>query len=207
MKSIDQLFCSSPASTAICSSTVQHGVIPHGVRPVDRRRVHRLGGHPPKSRTPAAPCSSHLPLDPIPQYLKPRKSTSSAVIPGELRRKSSADVSDLPAATATSPSGSSRYLLSHSPFIDLFSSHTNLARKTLVKRQISNELPVFRSSSTPSPVESPVYKPPSLTYLDDSNVKSFPSTSSHRNNQVLYYKRLEHNTSFNLVSRFIIFLS
>ncbi|XP_019177537.1 PREDICTED: protein SODIUM POTASSIUM ROOT DEFECTIVE 3-like [Ipomoea nil] len=187
MKSIDQLFCSSPASTAICSSTVQHAVIPHGgVRPIDRRRVHRLG-HPPKARAPA-PCSSHLPFDPIPQYQKARKSTSSsAVKPGELRRKSSADVSDLQAATATtSPPGSSRYLLGDSPFIHFLSSDdTNLARKTLVKRQPSNELPVFRSSSARSPLESPVYKPPSLTYVDDSNVKSFPSTPSHRNHQVV----------------------
>ncbi|XP_031101144.1 protein SODIUM POTASSIUM ROOT DEFECTIVE 3-like [Ipomoea triloba] len=189
MKSIDQLFCSSPASTAICSSTVQHGVVPHGggVRPtIDRRRVHRLGGHPPKNRAPA-PCSSHLPFDPIPHYQKARKSTSSAVKPGELSRKSSADVGDLRAATAaTSPPGSSRYLLGDSPFIDLLSSsNANLARKSLVKRQPSNELPVFRSSSARSPLESPVYKPPSLTYVDDSNVKSSPSTPSHHNHQVV----------------------
>nr|GMD17466.1 protein SODIUM POTASSIUM ROOT DEFECTIVE 3-like [Ipomoea batatas] len=171
MKSIDQLFCSSPASTAICSSTVQHGVVPYGggVRPtIDRRRVHRLGGHPPKTRSPA-PCSSHLPFDPITHYQKARKSTSSAVKPGEA------------VTAATSPPGSSRYLLGDSPFIDfLSSSDTNLARKSLVKRQPSNELPVFRSSSARSPLESPVYKPPSLTYVDDSNVKSSPSTPSQQ---------------------------
>nr|GMD12468.1 protein SODIUM POTASSIUM ROOT DEFECTIVE 2-like [Ipomoea batatas] len=61
------------------------------------------------------------------------------------------------ATAATSPPGSSRYLLGDSPFIDFLSSYdTNLARKSLVKRQPSNELPVFRSSSARSPLESPV---------------------------------------------------
>nr|GMD14170.1 protein SODIUM POTASSIUM ROOT DEFECTIVE 3-like [Ipomoea batatas] len=130
----DQLFCSSPASTAYVPST----------RPTRRRsarrrreayyrppRVHRLGGHPrprPGLRRRAPP---HLPLIPSLSIRKARKSTSSAVNPGELRRKSSADVGDLRAVTAaTSPPGSSRYLLGDSTFIDfLSSSDANLARK------------------------------------------------------------------------------
>ncbi|CAA0811922.1 Chloroplast-targeted copper chaperone protein [Striga hermonthica] len=92
MKSID-LFCASPASTAICSSMDHRAV----AGPVDRQEARA------KNRTNAAPCSS----SDRPSLDKPRKSFSHKSAKQLLRRKSSADVEDLVRLRA-----SSRYLLS-----------------------------------------------------------------------------------------------
>uniref|UniRef100_A0A7C8ZMF0 HMA domain-containing protein n=1 Tax=Opuntia streptacantha TaxID=393608 RepID=A0A7C8ZMF0_OPUST len=126
MKGID-LFCASPASTAICSSTDHHSMVRNGSKPLHH---HRLRDHykafssnmndlnhsnysSPNSRL--APCISELPFT-------PRLSS--------LRRKSSAEVSDLrrdkfvhgKSNVNSPPRGhSSRYLLSDSPFLDSLS--------------------------------------------------------------------------------------
>ncbi|XWS71741.1 hypothetical protein CRYUN_Cryun03dG0164600 [Craigia yunnanensis] len=91
MKGMD-LFCASPASTAICFSVDHRTMVRRGHRPIDRQ-----------NSKPYAPCSSQLPIIPRPHHEKNRK-------------RSSADIQDL-----NSPSGSSRYLLSDRPFIDWLS--------------------------------------------------------------------------------------
>ncbi|KAE9461159.1 hypothetical protein C3L33_06962, partial [Rhododendron williamsianum] len=103
MKTID-LFCASPASTAICSSTDQRSMIRHATRPVGR--------HP--KALPPIPCQSQPPIDPKPYYQENRKSTSKKQ--SDFQRKSSVDKNDL-----ISPPGSSRYLLSDTPFSDMLS--------------------------------------------------------------------------------------
>ncbi|KAK4370420.1 hypothetical protein RND71_009895 [Anisodus tanguticus] len=165
MKSID-LFCASPASTAICSSMDQHTMVRRGIRHQIDRRIERLGDVTSKIKTPV-PCSSHhLPFDPKNYYhQKGRKSSSK---PSEQsRRKSSADITDL----ASPHRGSSRYLLSDTPFVDFLSSDcTSGDAKALVPSKplrvmSTNERLMYRSSSTRSH-ESPVYKP-SPAYSND----------------------------------------
>ncbi|KAK4440827.1 protein SODIUM POTASSIUM ROOT defective [Sesamum alatum] len=162
MKSIE-LFCASPASTAICSSMNQRAIIRPGMRPIDRQ-IHRLGD-PPRTRTNAAPCSSQLPFDPScrPFYHKSRKNTTSAKETEILRRKSSADVHDL-----ASPPTSSRYLLSDRPFLDpvsdseraLVSSHPLLRDNNYnYKRLNLDDFRAFRSLSSRAAYETPVYNP------------------------------------------------
>ncbi|KAA8549715.1 hypothetical protein F0562_001267 [Nyssa sinensis] len=148
MKSID-LFCVSPASTAICSSMNQRSMVRHGTRPIDRNSHRHVGDHRRKGRAPV-PCSS-LPIDPK-RYLQKTQKTSSGK-QSELRRKSSADINtDL----ASTPPGSSRYLLSDRPFFDLLSDSghdvTPLAPSQPVKPQplSSHDSPALKSSSTRS---------------------------------------------------------
>ncbi|GMH12318.1 hypothetical protein Nepgr_014159 [Nepenthes gracilis] len=108
MKSID-LFCTSTASTAICSS-MEHSAPMHrrGSRPLHRLNSY-FSDHPFRN----APCISELPITPRPASFSGDSSRkSSASKNGELmRRKSSADRNDL-----YSPAGSSRYLLSDTPY-------------------------------------------------------------------------------------------
>ncbi|GAB4860285.1 hypothetical protein Ancab_011765 [Ancistrocladus abbreviatus] len=114
MKSID-LFCTSPASTAILdphSATI----LRRGSRPLHRLHSY-LSDH---EYIRNAPCISELPITPRPYYNrmeKSRKSSASATssninVDFISRRKSSADVNDL-----YSPPGSSRCLLSDSPYV------------------------------------------------------------------------------------------
>ncbi|KAA8543930.1 hypothetical protein F0562_021893 [Nyssa sinensis] len=146
MKRID-LFCASPASTAICSSMDHRSMVRHGTRPIDRHSHHHTGDHRRKGRPPV-PCSS-LPIDPKRYY---QKSQKSSIKQGhDLPRKSSAhDITDL----ASSPPGSSRYLLSDRPIFDLFSdsSHvTALVPSQTVKPQhlsSNDHSPPLKSSST-----------------------------------------------------------
>ncbi|XP_055834428.1 protein SODIUM POTASSIUM ROOT DEFECTIVE 2 [Solanum dulcamara] len=160
MKSID-LFCASPASTAICSSMDQHTMVRRGLRHQIDRKIDRLGdSRTPKIKT-LIPCSSHqLPFDPKNYYHqnKNRKSHDE-----KLRRKSSADITDL--------GSSSRYLLGDSttPFIDFLSSSGDASKALIPSKPLraksTNERLMYRSSSTRS-LESPVYKP-SPAYSND----------------------------------------
>ncbi|XP_022849076.1 protein SODIUM POTASSIUM ROOT DEFECTIVE 1-like [Olea europaea var. sylvestris] len=146
MKSID-LFCASPAATAICSSMDQRATVPHGMKALDRH-IHRLGDRP-KSRAPP-PCSSQLPIDPRTYYQRNRKSSSKES--ELLRRKSSAEVND---------PGSSRYLLSDKPFLDFISDSERISalvpinQPVRTKRMDSDEFPIFKSSSTRSNESTP----------------------------------------------------
>ncbi|KAI9196964.1 hypothetical protein LWI28_028569 [Acer negundo] len=126
------IFCASPASTAICSSMVDHR------RSLDGRR-HRHRHRPVIDRR-YAPCnSSQLPIIPksaaaaynynYHEKIINRKSSSAATTTTtkqneytNLRRKSSADMTDHLTSTSPPPgNSSSRYLLSDRPFIDWLS--------------------------------------------------------------------------------------
>ncbi|XP_044506845.1 protein SODIUM POTASSIUM ROOT DEFECTIVE 3-like isoform X2 [Mangifera indica] len=130
MKGMD-IFCSTPASTAVRSSMVNHRSI---------RRTHC-------SKT-YAPCSSQFPIIPRPYHEKSRKSSTKQ---SDLRRKSSADINDL-----NSTNASSRYLLSDKPFIDWLSESDRVsalvpADQTAKPRHVSaNKSPaLIKSSATP----------------------------------------------------------
>ncbi|CAN4118991.1 unnamed protein product [Withania somnifera] len=180
MKPID-LFCASPASTAICSSMDQRTMVRHGIRHQIDHKMDQLGHRStPKIKTPI-PCSSHqLPFDSKNNYYhyqKDRKRHDK-----RLRQKSSADVTDI--------GGSSRYLLSDSaPLIDFLSSSDNCTTgdvKALVpskplRAKSTNERLMYRSSSTRL-LESPVYKP-SPAYANDLCV--YKSTRSCPREQVV----------------------
>ncbi|OMO67660.1 hypothetical protein CCACVL1_20403 [Corchorus capsularis] len=136
MKGMD-LFCASPASTAICSSIDHRSMVRRGHRPIDRQN----------SKPYYAPCSSsssQLPIIPRPYHEKSRK---SSVKPSDLRRKSSADIHDL-----NSPHGSARYLLSDKPFIDWISESDRVSALVPSKpnKHIinSDDSPSLKSSSS-----------------------------------------------------------
>lgn len=111
------IFCASPASTAICSSMEHRSMVRRGPRPIDHRRNPHIHDRR-KSQPPRVPCSSQFPINPKPYYEKYRRSSASQ---SDLRRQSSADINNL----NSSPAGSSRYLLSDSPFIDWISSDSS----------------------------------------------------------------------------------
>ena len=97
MKGID-LFCASPASTAICVSMDHRSMVRHGSRVIDRQNP-RLMERRRTKQTSTNPYS---------------QSTAKAKSDHQKSRKSSAKQTEL-----TSPPGSSRYLLSDSPFFDI----------------------------------------------------------------------------------------
>ncbi|GAB4824351.1 hypothetical protein Ancab_007239 [Ancistrocladus abbreviatus] len=108
MKSID-LFCTSPASTA---------VLDHQPTTILRRPLRRLHSYfSDHQYIRNAPCISELPITPTPHTQNSRESSTRAtgknIADLTIRRKSSADVNDL-----YGPPGSSRYLLSDLPYLD-----------------------------------------------------------------------------------------
>ncbi|XP_042068177.1 protein SODIUM POTASSIUM ROOT DEFECTIVE 2-like isoform X1 [Salvia splendens] len=176
MKSIE-VFCASPASTAICSSTDHRTIIRHGMR-----SVHRLGETPRSRRSNAAPCSSHLPFEP---------STKSAKDGDVLRRKSSADVYDL----------ASRRHLSNKPFLDFISdSQTAIVPSQPLVRDSNDKrlnLESFRSLSA-RPHESPVFRPSSTDsaaagkLIDHLNAHRSSLTPSNRHQVSSYPASFMH---------------
>ncbi|KAI3811620.1 hypothetical protein L1987_21346 [Smallanthus sonchifolius] len=126
-----ELFCASPASTAICTTMNQHAMVRRGSgstpRPINHRHHNYYNNHyqfdfedKPKFKVPAIPCTSQQHIDPKPYtaYLqKARKSTSSAAVTGKdgdsSRRRSSADVND----RSTGGGSSARYLLNNPIFV------------------------------------------------------------------------------------------
>ncbi|KAL8213836.1 hypothetical protein R6Q57_003285 [Mikania cordata] len=128
-----ELFCASPASTAICTTTNHHAMVRRGgsstPRLINHHRHHDYYnnhyqfdfGDKPKFKVPAIPCTSQQHIDPKPytSYLQhTRKPTSSAVTvdgkDGDLvaRRKGSADVSD---RNIIGGGSSARYVLNNNP--------------------------------------------------------------------------------------------
>lgn len=104
------LFCSSPASTAVTSSFVLH-----------RSRSTKTYDHDRRKTQLHVPCSSQLPINPKPYFEKHRKSTSSdnKQHNSETRRKSSVEVNDLYTQyPITTDSSSRRHLLGDVPLID-----------------------------------------------------------------------------------------
>lgn len=186
MKGMD-IFCASPASTAICSS-------------VDHRSMVRSGHHRHRNpKLPYAPCSSQQPIIPRPydyhhQYdEKRRKSTSSK--PGDLRRKSSADITDL--KRSTSPGGnSSRNLLSGDrdrPFVDWLPSSESSYKPNSSSALVAYDHPSSkprrvsstngRYSSAKVLVRSQSEKPRSHDQLPSSNDVSSPALKSSSSNR------------------------
>ncbi|XVE79652.1 hypothetical protein DITRI_Ditri14bG0075300 [Diplodiscus trichospermus] len=134
MKGMD-LFCASPASTAICSSLDHRSMVSHGHKPIDRQ-----------NSKPYAPCSSQLPIIPKPYHNEKRR--KSSVKPSDVSRKSSADILDL-----NNPPGSSRYLLDDRPFIDWLSESDRVsamvpAQPAEAKHLSSHDSPALKSSSS-----------------------------------------------------------
>ncbi|KAL5581092.1 hypothetical protein UlMin_013534 [Ulmus minor] len=105
------IFCASPASTAICSSLNQNSMVRRSHRTLHDDHHHRKNNH-----LPHVPCSSHTPINPKPYNYEKQRKSSSQPKQSEVRRKSSADIYDL--KSPPPPGSSSRYLLSDSPFID-----------------------------------------------------------------------------------------
>ncbi|KAB1226052.1 Copper transport protein ATX1 [Morella rubra] len=139
------IFCASPASTAICSSLEHRSMVRRGPRPIFERH-NSYDSHERRKSQPHVPCSSQLPINPRPYYEKQRRSSGKQ---SDLHRKRSADINDL-----KSPPGSSRYLLSDSPFIDWLSESEQpvsaLVSAEPAKPMLlsSKESPALKSSSS-----------------------------------------------------------
>lgn len=119
MKAVD-LFCTSPASTAICTgATVYQPTIRHRDRSSIDQRLFHTHNLPRRPYQTLLPCSSQsMPISPQPYFEKSRSSSSSAskhLRNVDQRRKSSADIRDGGATRI----GSARYLLSDVAFADL----------------------------------------------------------------------------------------
>lgn len=150
MKGMD-LFCSSPASTAICSSMEhRYSMVRHGpARPdVDRRHNPHLHGRRKTQFHSHVPCTSisQLPINPKPYYEKHRRSSAKQ---SDLHRKGSTDINDL----NRDPGRSSRYLLSDTPLIDWLSESEPISAlvpvETAKPRGLSsNDSPALKSSSS-----------------------------------------------------------
>lgn len=151
MKGMD-LFCSSPASTAIVTYSMDHGS-------VVRRRSSKSYDHDRRKNQPHVPCSSQLPINPKPYFEKHRKSSADKQNSTDRHRKSSVHVNDLfthPTTTAAASGSSRRYLLGDAPFIDWVSEYTEIpsamgphhdakAMSMVMKR--NDSLPLKSSSS------------------------------------------------------------
>ncbi|KAF3949700.1 hypothetical protein CMV_024461 [Castanea mollissima] len=134
MKRMD-LFCASPASTAICSSMEQRSMVRRGPRPYNRHNPHL---HDRPKSLPHVPCSSHqLPFNPKPYYEK-HKRPSSVKQSDYLRRKSSANTNDPKSepVTALVPAESSklkRLSSNHSPALKSSSSARSLDQVVVLR--------------------------------------------------------------------------
>lgn len=164
MKGVD-LFCASPASTAICSSMDQRSMVRRGIRPINHHNPYP--GERRRSRPLApVPCSSQLPISPKLHHQKSRKSSAKQT---DLSRKSSSEKNDL-----TSPPGSSRYLLSDIPFFNLVPDSDSVS--ALVPAQTSSPL-----------IPSQTAKPRRLKSLKSNDSPALVSSSSTRSHdQVLF---------------------
>ncbi|KAF8397558.1 hypothetical protein HHK36_016477 [Tetracentron sinense] len=182
MKGID-LFCASPASTAICVSMDQRSMVRHGSRAIDRHNPHLLDGRRSRALTPS---SSQPPMKPKPYHQKTRKSSAKAT---DVTRKSSAKQTDL-----TSPPGSSRYLLSDTTFFDVSSDFDPVL--ALVPNPIEpartlsvypDESPALKLSSSTRSRDQIYLK--SLSVYPDESPRLKPSSSTISHDQV-FSKRL-----------------
>lgn len=134
MKGID-LFCASPASTAICVSMDHRSMVRHGGRAIDRQNPRLMDRRRPKQTNPYS------------------QSTAKTKSDHQKSRKTSARQTEL-----TSPLGSSRYLLSDSAFIDMLPpDHDPVPVTALIPIEPTmqeaikkDESAIFKSSSTRS---------------------------------------------------------
>ncbi|KAL6011218.1 hypothetical protein ACLOJK_001663 [Asimina triloba] len=133
MKGID-LFCASPASTAICVSMDSNAMVRHGGRAIDRHSPHLIDrrrtkpshshslGHP-RLQPPSKPKSTHQKHRKQQQLSSAKRETDLQSPPGSTRyllestrRKSSAHLTDL---LAPSPGTTPSLLDDDAPFIDV----------------------------------------------------------------------------------------
>ncbi|KAL5055973.1 hypothetical protein RYX36_036655 [Vicia faba] len=140
MKAID-MFCSSPASTAIIQTSIDQRSMLRRSRSTktydhDRRKsqyqLHQV------------PCLSQLPINPKPYFEKHRKSSSSADKQSSTtdltRRKSSVDhVND---------SSSRRYLLNDTPFVDWVSESNKISVPQCNAIDMSNDMKALKSNDS-----------------------------------------------------------
>ncbi|KAI4383837.1 hypothetical protein MLD38_009633 [Melastoma candidum] len=118
MKRMD-LFCTSSASTAICTSLDHRSVVRHGTKPQAHLHADRVPRYPRSDHLPRIvktqvpiPCTSYqLAITPRPKSHRDDGDRTSE----QARRESSADASDV---ISLSPPGSPRYFLSDKPFVE-----------------------------------------------------------------------------------------
>ncbi|XP_034687493.1 protein SODIUM POTASSIUM ROOT DEFECTIVE 1-like [Vitis riparia] len=181
MKGVD-LFCASPASTAICSSMDQRSMVRRGTRPINHHNPY-LGDRRRSRPLAPVPCSSRLPISPTLHHQKSRKSSAKQT---DLRRKSSADKNDL-----TSPPGSSRYLLSDTPFFNLLPDSDRVSAfvptqtaRPLVPTQTTR--PLVPTQTTRPLVPTKTARPRRLNSNDSPALVSSSSARSHDQVVVLW---------------------
>lgn len=135
MKGMD-LFCTSPASTAICVSLDQKSMIRNSSRAIDRHTPRIIDGR--RAKADHNPSSSRsVPRPKAPHTPRPRKS--------------SAKQSDL-----NSPLGSSRYLLGETAFLNVFNEFDPVSalvpiqpRSSLVSKPTQDQVSPFRRPPSP----------------------------------------------------------
>ncbi|XP_010542616.1 PREDICTED: uncharacterized protein DDB_G0271670 [Tarenaya hassleriana] len=176
---VTDIFCSSPASTAVRSSTVHHSgdSTCGGRRPFERRRTQN-----PNSDKFYVRCmsSSEMPSIPLPRQMSCRSSFDvdprrrSSAHGGESRRKSSADASDLRRSKTSLGSSSSRYLLKDHKLDSLdkkwLSLDYNDRSKDLIPLRDRNVTSSSSSSSCSSSSSSSSMKAPSSAQSPDQVV-------------------------------------
>lgn len=145
MKGMD-MFCSSPSSTAIIHSSIDQRSILRRSRTTKNYDHERR-----KNQLHHVPCSSQLPINPMPYFEKHRKSTTDKQKQSgstEIRRKSSSHVNDM---------SSTRYLLDDAPapFIDWISESSKMVSMHDVKdmsldmKRKNDSHALIRTSSSP----------------------------------------------------------
>lgn len=131
MKGIN-LFCKTPASTAICNSTGQKSMVRHGIRDLDHQVPHVSDEQWIKPPSPSQPSK--------PNCHYQQKSRKSSTTQPQL----------------TTPPGSSRYLLNHSAIYDrdvLPSDFSSLPAFLPVDSRKGDESPAIKSSQPATPNE------------------------------------------------------
>ncbi|XP_043699023.1 protein SODIUM POTASSIUM ROOT DEFECTIVE 1-like [Telopea speciosissima] len=177
MKGID-LFCASPASTAICVSFDKSSVFLQGGRAIDRHNPHLKDSRRSSSRSgllnppPSSPYSSHSHSHSHSHSRsQPQPPTKSKPYPQNRNQKKTTRKSSAKATDLISPPGSSRYLLSDTSFFDVYSDFDPIS--TLVPVVPSRPLSL-------NPHDSPALKPSSSSSSISSstpNLKPFSSSS------------------------------
>lgn len=136
MKGID-MFCSSPASTAIIHTTIDQRSM---LRRSRSTKTHDHDRRKNQNHFHQVPCLSQLPINPIPYFEKHRKSSSSADKQNSTtdltRRKSSVD------------SSSRRYLLDDAPFIDWVSESNKILVPQLNVKDMSNDTKTLKRNDS-----------------------------------------------------------
>ncbi|XP_068669188.1 protein SODIUM POTASSIUM ROOT DEFECTIVE 2-like [Aristolochia californica] len=147
MKGID-LFCASPASTAICVSMDQKSMVMNSSRVLDRHTPliidSRRSSRPPSLLASGAGASSSSSSSQPNSKPKPHRAKS---------RKSSAKQKSL-----TSPPGSSRYLLREDSYFDVFPDFGPLSALVPVQQEVVLSRPIKNKAEA-----SEVFKPSSPT--------------------------------------------